>query len=70
MKKKIIITILGVFVLMGMQVLINIFVFHKEMGKVLLTAPLWTFVYSIYVFLMIKKYGNYILVYTKLVWVL
>ena len=55
MKKKIIITILGLLILMGIHASINIFVFDRGMEGVLL-APLWTVLYSGYIFLMIKRY--------------
>ena len=55
MKKKIIITILGLLVLMEIHASINIFVFDRGMEGVLL-APLWAGLYSGYIFLMVKRY--------------
>lgn len=55
MKKKIIITILGLLVLMGIHASINIFIFDRGMEGVLLT-PLWAALYSGYIFLMVKRY--------------
>jgi len=55
MTKKIIITILGFMVLMGIHASINIFVFDRSMEGALL-APLWAIVYAIYMFLMVKRY--------------
>lgn len=55
MKKKIIITILGLLGLMTVHTSINISVFDRGMEGALL-APLWAGVYSAYIFLMIKRY--------------
>ena len=55
MKKKIIITVLGLLGLMGVHASINIFVFDRGMEGVLL-APLWAGVYSGYIYIMVKRY--------------
>jgi hypothetical protein len=55
MKKKIIITILGLLILMVTHISINIFVFDRGIKGVLLT-PLWSVLYSGYMFLMVKRY--------------
>ena len=55
MKKKIIITVLGLLGLMGIHASINIFVFDRGMESVLL-APLWGGVYSGYIYIMAKRY--------------
>ena len=55
MKKKIIITVLGLLGLMGIHASINIFVFDRGMEGVLL-APLWGGVYSGYIYIMVKRY--------------
>ena len=55
MKKKIIITVLGLLTLMGIHASINIFVFDRGMEGVLL-APLWASVYSGYIYIMVKRY--------------
>jgi hypothetical protein len=55
MKKKIIITILGLLMLAGIHASINIFVFHRGMEGVLL-SPIWAMIYISYINLMMKKY--------------
>jgi hypothetical protein len=55
MKKKIVITALGLLGLMSIHASINIFVFDRGMEGVLL-APLWAGVYSGYIYLMVKRY--------------
>lgn len=55
MKKKIIITALGLLGLMGIHASINIFVFDRGMEGALL-APLWAGVYSGYIYIMVKRY--------------
>jgi len=55
MKKKIIVTVLGLLGLMTVQTSINIFVFDRGREGLLL-APLWVGVYSAYLFLTIKRY--------------
>lgn len=55
MKKKIIITVLGLLALMGIHASINVLFFDRGMEGVLL-APLWAGVYSGYIFIMVKRY--------------
>ena len=55
MKKKIIISILGLLGLIGVHASINILIFNRGMEGVLL-APLWAGVYSGYIYLMVKRY--------------
>ena len=55
MKKKIIITILGLFVLIIIHISTNIFVFDGGM-EIVLFVPLWTGVYSSYTYIMVKRY--------------
>jgi hypothetical protein len=55
MKKKIIITVLGLLGLMSIHASINIFVFDRGMEGVLL-APIWAGAYGGYIYMMVKRY--------------
>ena len=54
MKKKIIITVLGLLGLMSIQVSANIFVFDKGTEGILL-SPIWVGVYVGYLYMMVKR---------------
>lgn len=56
MKKKIIITILGLLVLISIQVCVNIFLCGKEPGSTNLLLPVWVIMYYTYIRLMVNKY--------------
>ena len=55
MIKKIIITVLGLLILMGVHASVNIFYFDRGIESILL-FPLWTSVYSVYILTMVKRY--------------
>jgi len=56
MKKKIIISILGLCLLMAIHASINIFLLHREMEKTMIMMPIFTMVYIGYIQIVIRKY--------------
>lgn len=56
MKKKIIISILGLCLLMGIHYSINVFLLNREMESTLVMLPLFALVYYGYLNIIIRKY--------------
>lgn len=57
MIKKIIITVLGLFLLIGLHASINSFLIKNDIIAIIL-MPLWSAVYITYTYLMARKYLN------------
>ena len=56
MKKKIIISILGLCLLIGIQIFINIVSLNKEMGGTVMMMPIFAVIYILYLQIIVKKY--------------
>lgn len=56
MKKKKIISILGLCLIISAHAAINKFLFGNEQNPIVISSPLWVFIYFIYIKLMVEKY--------------